>query len=111
MSPTVRLRSSAAIRDVFAGRHASGSTHVVTHARRRDDSATAVAVIAGRRVGNAVLRNRVKRRLRACLAATDLPPGVDLVISGKSGADTAPFGQLRNEVSGSIQRAVRRVMN
>jgi len=40
-----------------------------------------VAVVAGRRVGGSVQRNRAKRRLRAALAEVqDLPTGEDVAV-------------------------------
>lgn len=38
-----------------------------------------VAFAIGRAVGTAVRRNRLRRRLRALLAASDVPPGLYLV--------------------------------
>lgn len=44
------------------------------------DAATArVAFAIGRPTGNAVVRNRLRRRLRAALAAADPPPGLVLI--------------------------------
>lgn len=46
---------------------------------------TRVAVIAGKRVGNAVTRNRAKRRIREALLRVDLPAGEHIaVIAGRS---------------------------
>jgi len=38
-----------------------------------------VAFAIGRAVGSAVARNRLRRRLRALLASSDVPPGIHLV--------------------------------
>jgi ribonuclease P protein component len=88
---------------------AAGATHVVAHARRRDDDGDSrVAVVAGRRVGKAVVRNRAKRRLRACLRQIDLPRGLDLVVTAKAGADTVPVAVLSEELTTSVAGATRR---
>jgi ribonuclease P protein component len=54
-----------------------------------------VAFAIGRPLGTAVARNRLRRRLRAILAAIDVPPGIYLI-----GADPAvhelTFDELRS---------------
>ena len=91
-----RLRASRDVRAVFATRQAAGSAVAVVHGRQRDDDQPPrVAVVAGRAVGNAVQRNRVKRRLRAAVAALALRPGADYVIVGRAQALTSPWDELR----------------
>ncbi|WP_370325891.1 ribonuclease P protein component [Euzebya sp.] len=109
MPTPLRLRSSADIRGVFTARASWGSDQVVVHARSRGDGGGArVAVVAGRRVGGAVVRNRAKRRMRAVLASCDLPAGLDLVVSGRAGADSVPFAALEAQIADGIRRAGRR---
>jgi ribonuclease P protein component len=112
--PRGRLTSSADIRAVVAARTAAGRDHVVVHARARSGPAAGlpgrVAVVAGRRVGGAVTRNRAKRRLRACIAAAGVPTGLDVVVSAKAGADVVPGPVLQDEVADALRRAVRRAI-
>ncbi|NND03440.1 MAG: ribonuclease P protein component [Acidimicrobiia bacterium] len=53
-----------------------------------------VAFVAGKRVGNAVRRNRAKRRLRAAMERIPLRDGTACVVIARSGADEAPFDRL-----------------
>ena len=53
-----------------------------------------VGLAVGRRAGKAVVRNRVKRRLRAALAEVGLPPGADYVVTAGASAASAPFEAL-----------------
>lgn len=53
-----------------------------------------VGVVAGRRVGNAVARNRAKRRLRAALDRTPLEVGNDYIVVATSDVLEAPFDRL-----------------
>jgi ribonuclease P protein component len=57
------------------------------------------AVVVSRRVGNAVIRNRIKRRLREIYRheLTRLKPGLWLVITAKPAASTASSEELRRE--------------
>jgi ribonuclease P protein component len=65
-----------------------------------------VAIATSRGTGNAVTRNRVRRRLRAAVAAhrDELRPGAYLFGSGRQAA-TAPLGALRDAV-GELLRTV-----
>ena len=46
------------------------------------------------RVGGAVTRNRIKRRLRASFTSAQLPPGVDVVVRASREAATLDFQEL-----------------
>lgn len=59
-----------------------------------DHPVTRVGLVVNRRVGNAVLRNRVKRRLRAALRSVDLGQGHDHVVIATPAVATADFGTL-----------------
>lgn len=60
-----------------------------------------------KRVGNAVTRNRIKRRLRAIVNNTDHPRGWDFVIYAYPTAADASS----QELSGSVSRLVKRLKN
>lgn len=63
---------------------------------------TRVAVIAGKRVGNAVTRNRAKRRIRGALRRVDLPAGEHIaVIAGRS-VPTVGFETLVEWLEGGL---------
>jgi len=63
------------------------------------DGATRTGIVTSRRVGTAVVRNRVRRRLREIVrhARPDLREGLWLVIVAKSLAARLPFEALREE--------------
>jgi len=67
-----------------------------------------VGFTASRRVGNAVVRNRAKRRMRAA-AAQVLPkqgrPGNDYVLIARTGTAVRAFSELIAE----LERALRRL--
>jgi ribonuclease P protein component len=66
-----------------------------------------VGFTVSRKVGNAVVRNRVRRRLRAAAAAvlpTRARPGFDLVLIGRTSAMTHPFEHLKRDLEAALGR-------
>ena len=59
-----------------------------------------------KKVGTAVKRNGVRRRLKEIFrcSADDLPVGLDLVISARPAAADASFEELSDEFSRALQR-------
>jgi ribonuclease P protein component len=63
--------------------------------------------IVSKQVGNAVVRNTVRRRLKAVCAEAlaDVRPGSDVVIRALPAAASVPFQDLRAEVVRSLARS------
>ena len=97
-----RLRAARDVRAVFAARRANASAVAVVHTMRRDRDTARFTVVAGKRVGNAVARNRAKRRLRAALRELPLQPGTDYVVVARPGAVTAPWSSLAGALSRQV---------
>jgi len=58
-----------------------------------------------RKVGDAVTRNRVKRRLREILRITPVKPGWDIVFIARSPAATTSYAELKKTVENLLSRA------
>ena len=80
---------------------------LVLQAAARDDDALGVGFTVSKRVGNAVTRNRVRRRLRAS-AAEILPQGAatgcDYAIIGRAGSVDRPYDALRRDLVAALKR-------
>lgn len=72
--------------------------HCVLHVATRDDEARAVAVIASRKVGNAVQRNRAKRVIRAALNTVEFAGGQSLVVVARASAAESSMTEIAHEL-------------
>jgi ribonuclease P protein component len=92
---------------VRRGRRCASPNTVTYVTASGDDRAARFGFIVSRQVGPAVVRNTVRRRLKA-VCAEALPtvrPGVDVVIRALPRAGVAPFRDLREEVTRCLTRS------
>jgi ribonuclease P protein component len=97
-----RLLKRAEFLAVRRGEKRRGRFFLVEVLDRGDGLSPRVGFTVTKKVGNAVVRNRVRRRLKEAVrthAADDMVPGSDYVIVGRDDALRAPFGQLKAELS------------
>jgi ribonuclease P protein component len=91
------------------GRRVSGD-HYMLFARRpegeRAEAGARVGITVSRKVGGAVVRNKVKRWLReSCRRMqADLPAGLDLVIVARPSAARAGYGPTASELANLARR-------
>ena len=111
-----RLRQRADFAAVMRGKGgARAASHlIVVHANRTDARAgepPRVGFVVSRQVGTAVVRNRVKRRLRAQVATRidGIPAGHDLVVRANPPAATATSASLGADLDRLMPAALRRV--
>lgn len=80
---------------------------LLVHDRRDDDPAIGIGITVTKKVGNAVVRNRIKRRFRA-LAREILPEhgiaGADHILIGRKEALTRDFAGLRADLAKAIAK-------
>ena len=98
---TARLRKRREYLRIQGRRRGKKTPHFVVLSVPSDDEGSRLGVTVSRRVGVAVARNRVKRRVREFfrLHRNELQPPSDIVIVARAGADTLSFKDVESELS------------
>lgn len=104
-----RLRERDRIDELFRCGRVGVVRRVLARAMPNGLPHSRVAVVAGKASGNAVVRNRLRRRLRAAyrLQKESLPPGWDFVLLARRGLFEAAADEVTADVREAILKAVR----
>lgn len=104
--PPQKLRKRAEFLAVRRGEARRGRLFLLEVLDRGADEPPRFGLTVTKKVGNSVVRNRIRRRLREAVrlhAGDDMAPGNDYVIVGRREVLAAPFGQIRTELSRRIR--------
>lgn len=108
-----RLHTGDEFRAVTRGGVRSARSHVVVHLTllTQGEDAPRVGFVVSKKIGNAVVRNRVTRRLREIVRPhlATLPPGSAVVLRALPGIDEQVFAELRDDVDSALRSAERKL--
>ena len=80
--------------------------------RGDDDPAMRLGITVTKKIGNAVVRNRMKRRFRALareILAEQGIAGADHVLIGRPGANEMAFAELGEHLDSALKRAAKKL--
>ena len=101
----LRLRRRKDFDNVFRLGHAWSNNLLVLRSLANDLPHNRFGFVTSKRVGNAVVRNRVRRRLREALRPLPTETAWDIVISAKTAAARADYHALKRAVVDLLARA------
>jgi ribonuclease P protein component len=107
--PLARLKRRAEfLRAAAKGRKAATHGLVLQALQREDQGPLRIGFTVTKKIGNAVVRNRTRRRLKEAarleLASQPLT-GVDLVLIGRDATARRSFPELRDDVRRALHKA------
>lgn len=106
-----RLKRRALFRQAARGVRVGREAFTLQAVAREDEAGPRVGFTVTKKVGNAVVRNRIRRRLKALCEdeAGAFVCGNDYVIVARRAALTAPFAGLRSELTGALHAARKKL--
>ena len=102
-----RLKQRADFLAAATGIKVPAAGFVLQTRKRADDGPVRFGFTVSKKVGNAVERNRVKRRLREIVRRAPegrMQTGYDYVLIGRRPALGLPFGRLAEDFDGALRR-------
>jgi len=106
---TRRLGRQGDFRSTYALRASAADPRIVVYARKTGQPVTRLGLSVGRRYGNSVCRNRIKRLLREAfrLSRHELPEGYDLIVVPRNVAAPS-LARLRESLLQVARTAIAR---
>ncbi|WP_271801233.1 ribonuclease P protein component [Commensalibacter communis] len=109
LQPVLRLKKRVQFLNVAAnGQKVPTSSVILQLLHRNDSEAGRVGFTVTKKVGNAVIRNRVKRRLRGVmqeLAQKNAFQGIDMVMIGRKNTYQKPYEAIVKDFSWALRKA------
>ncbi|WP_224002949.1 ribonuclease P protein component [Aureimonas sp. SA4125] len=102
------MRTRAEFLAARRGRRLNGPLFFIEARDRQDGAEARLGLTVTRKVGNAVERNRIRRRLREAVrleCGADMAEGFDFVVVARRDLLSVPFAMLKSELSRRFARA------
>ncbi len=100
-----RLRKTSDFAAVRRGGRSWADAVLVLNARPNQTQVSRFGFTVSKRLGNAVERNRIRRRLKSAVSQTDVKCGWDLVLIARQRARSADYHALKASLGRLLLRA------
>jgi ribonuclease P protein component len=105
-----RLRKGREFDETYERGTVSSGPFFVLRVRRNGLDEVRAGYAVGKRLEPlATRRNYIRRRLREALRASDLPAGIDVIVSAKRPCVDAEYSRLARELGRELERALARL--
>ena len=96
MQFSTSLKLNHIFRRLYHKGQSAANKYLVIYCRKNGSGGNRIGLTVSAKLGHAVVRNRIRRRLREIyrLHEAQFQPGWDLVVVARSRAVTAPYAQL-----------------
>lgn len=106
MNHTVSMKAPHLFRRMYAKGKSAVTPTLVLYCRKNGLDHNRLGLTVGAKVGKAVVRNRIRRRLRECyrLREAELKTGYDVILVARSRAAEARYPELSRHFGSLIKR-------
>ena len=100
MKFTTSLKKNHEFRRLYNKGKSAASQYIVVYVRKNNSARNQLGITVSKKIGRAVQRNRVRRRLKEIyrLREADLKPGYDIVIIARSNSRFIKYSELEASV-------------
>ncbi|QQE74460.1 ribonuclease P protein component [Brevibacillus composti] len=103
-----RLRKNEHFQEVFQkGSSAANKQFVLYSCKQEGQAAFRAGISVSKKIGNAVIRNRVKRKVREAISRLEraIPPDMDVVIIARPGVEDMSVDDIEQSLIHVMKRA------
>lgn len=106
MKHTVSMKENHLFRRLYAKGQNASSPALAVYVRPNRLNRSRLGITVGAKVGKAVRRNRVRRRIREAyrIHETGMLPGYDIVVAARVKAAFTPYARLEKELLGLLEK-------